>query len=103
MEWYNSLMLSTLIFVFILSFAFGLIYRSVMKKVAKGTARGVGKNIDTKDRMVRVVCGLLLLFLAWYLSWNPVILFFAGFCFFEAIFSWCGFYALIGRSTCPIE
>lgn len=86
-----------------LSFAFGLLYRAFMRKVAQGTVRGVTKNIDKTDRITRAILGAILFVFAVYLSWNPIILFFAGFCFFEALFSWCGFYALIGRSTCPIE
>lgn len=33
----------------------------------------------------------------------PKTIFFSGFAFFEAIFSWCGFYATIGKNTCPVE
>jgi hypothetical protein len=32
-----------------------------------------------------------------------ILIFFSGFALFEALFSWCGFYAALGKSTCPIE
>jgi len=36
-------------------------------------------------------------------TWSPILIFFSGFAFFEAIFSWCGFYAAMGKNTCPVE
>jgi len=89
--------------LFIFAFIFGFLYHLIMKKIATNSIRGVGKNIDKKDRLIRALLGVVLLLWAITTSWNPVLIFFAGFCFFEAIFSWCGFYAAIGKSTCPIE
>lgn len=91
-----------IIIMFILSFIFGFIYRALLLRFAKGTARGVGKNIGAPDRWLRAVLGVLLLLLAVLTTWNPILIFFSGFCFFEAIFSWCGFNAVIGKNSCPV-
>lgn len=64
------------------------------------------KNIGTKDRIARLVIGVLLLAAIFFVASTVVkiILAVAGiFCFYEALSSWCAFYALIGRNTCPIE
>ena len=74
---------------------------AILKKFAKGTTRGAVKNIGTLDRLLRVAIGLGLLIWAITTSWSPVLLFFSGFAFFEAIFSWCGLYAALGKKTCP--
>jgi len=86
----------------VLAFIFGFIYRLIMKKVASGKAQGSAKNINLKDRLLRAFLGIVLLAIALVTTWNPLLLFFSGFCFFEAIFSWCGFYALIGKNSCPL-
>lgn len=60
------------------------------------------KNIGTQDRIIRFVIGLLLLALAWWqMSWIALAL--ALFTFYEALASWCIFYQLIGKSSCPID
>ena len=89
--------------VYLMAFVLGFLYRFIMKKLAKNSVRGVAKNINKKDRWFRALVGLGLFFLVITTTWNPIILFFSGFCFFEAIFSWCGLYAALGKNTCPIE
>jgi len=60
------------------------------------------KNIGTKDRMIRLSFGILLLGLSiWYHSW--VLLGLAVFTFYEALASWCVWYQIIGKNTCPIS
>jgi len=78
-----------------------LIYRAILKKFAKNSARGATHNIGKADRLLRLAIGAVLLLWAITTSWNPILLFFSGFALFEAIFSWCGFYAAIGKNTCP--
>jgi hypothetical protein len=93
-----------LIFVmFLLSFIFGFIYRTLLKKIAGKTPHGKSKNIGKSDRLFRAVLGFILFVLAITTSWNPLLFFASGFCFFEAIFSWCGVYAAMGKNTCPIN
>ena len=93
-----------LIFVmFVLSFAFGFLYRLILKHLTKNAVRKVHKNIGKKDRLLRAAIGIILFVWAITTSWSPLLLFFSGFTFFEAIFSWCGFYAAIGRNSCPIN
>ncbi|CAN5157747.1 hypothetical protein BH09PAT1_BH09PAT1_2280 [soil metagenome] len=93
-----------LIFVmFALAFIFGFIYRFILKYFTIKSVRAIHKNIGSGDRLIRMAIGFALLMFAITTSWNPIILFFAGFAFFEAIFSWCGFYAAIGKNSCPIN
>lgn len=87
--------------MFALSAIFGFIYRALLKRIAKGKPQGSTKNIGKKDRWFRAILGSVLFLLAITTSWSPILLFFSGFCFFEAIFSWCGVYAAMGRNTCP--
>lgn len=89
------------VIMFVFAFVAGFIYRALLKRFAHGKARRLNHNIGAGDRILRVVLGLLLLAAGVYF-WNPVVLFFAGFCFFEAIFSWCGLYAALGKNSCPL-
>lgn len=99
------------IIMFVLAFIFGFIYRIILKKMARLPVlasskawgnRKLHKNIGLYDRLLRVFIGIALLVFAVTTTWNPLILFLSGFCFFEAIFSWCGFYAALGKNTCPL-
>lgn len=92
-----------ILIMFVLAFAVGFAYRFVLRRFAKSTVRGVGKNIDTKDRLVRLEIALALLLFAITTTWSPILLFFAGLAIFEAIFSWCGLYAALGKNTCPVN
>lgn len=84
-------------------FVFGFLYRLTLKKFAKKTPYGVQKNIDIKGRVFRALIGVGLVVWAVMTDWSPVLFFFAGFTFFEAIFSWCGLYAAMGKNSCPIN
>jgi len=92
--------------MYVLAFVFGFVYRAILKKCAQNTphssGKNIGKNIGKKDRIIRVVIGVALLVIAITTTWSPWLLFFSGFAFFEAISSWCGFYAALGKNTCPI-
>ncbi len=58
------------------------------------------KNMGTPDRLLRLAIAVVLLILAyWKMSW---VLLLAGlFVVFESVFSWCLFYQIIGRNSCP--
>jgi len=90
------------IILYLLSFFFGFLYRFLLKSLARWTIRGASKNISTPDRILRAFLGLSLLIRAIMTSWSPLLIFFSGFCFFEAIWSRCGFYAALGKSSCPL-
>ncbi|WP_213105004.1 YgaP family membrane protein [Candidatus Protochlamydia amoebophila] len=60
------------------------------------------KNIGIVDRLVRLFLAFTFLFLAWWES-SWIILVFSLFIFYEAVASWCLFYQLIGKNTCPID
>lgn len=89
--------------MFVLAFIFGFIYRTLMKQLAAHSVRGRSKNIGFSDRLMRFILAVGLFVLAVTTSWNPILLFASGFVLFEAIFSWCGFYAAIGKTTCPLN
>ena len=65
------------------------------------------KNIGTFDRIIRLGLGVILIAVAlvWVsILWiKVVVILLALFCFYEALASWCLFYQLIGRNTCPVE
>ena len=86
-----------------LGFIVGFLYRAILKKFAKNSPHGLTKNIGKSDRWMRALLGIALLVWAVLTNWSPVLITASGFCFFEAMFSWCGFYAAIGKTTCPIE
>ncbi|MDP1688559.1 MAG: DUF2892 domain-containing protein [bacterium] len=92
-----------LVSIYIAAFVFGFLYRSILKKFANHSVRGLNNNIGKSDRLLRLVLGIGLLIWAITTTWSPIALFFSGFCFFEAIFSWCGFYAALGKNTCLAE
>jgi len=91
-----------LLAIYTLAFITGFIYRFIIKKFAKNPVRKVHKNIGKPDRLLRAAIGLGLFLWAVTTSWSPILLFFSGFALFEAFFSWCGFYAALGKNTCPI-
>lgn len=99
--------LGLIVLMYILAGIFGLVYRAILKNLANkkllsGEGRG-SKNIGKNDRLLRLVIGLGLLLWAINTTWSPILLFFSGFAIFEVLFSWCGFYAAIGKTTCPVE
>lgn len=89
--------------LYVLAGIVGLIYRFVLKKIAKNSSRGVSKNIGTSDRLIRLLIGVVLLLWAITTTWSLILIFLSGLAVFEAVFSWCGFYAALGKNTCPIE
>src|SRR3989338_10421615 len=59
-------------------------------------------NIGTKDRIARLLIGVVLISLA--LINKSTFMALAGlFSIYEALSSWCVFYQLLGRNTCPIK
>jgi len=92
-----------IVVMYLLAGVFGLLYRAILKRFAKDSVRGATHNIGKADRLLRLAIGVGLLLWAITTSWSPLLLFFSGFALFEAIFSWCGFYAAIGKNTCPVE
>jgi hypothetical protein len=90
----------------VVGFLGGFVFRVIMKKIAtpKMLVAGKKRNIGVSDRILRAFLGVVLVVLGLQLEGRHVVLFFAaGFCFFEAIFSWCAFYAAVGKNTCPVE
>lgn len=92
-----------IVIMYFLAGIVGLIYRSILKKFAKNSPRGATRNIGKGDRLLRLAIGVGLLLWAILTTWSPILIFFSGFALFEAVFSWCGFYAALGKNTCPIN
>jgi len=92
-----------ILIMYALAFIFGFIYHAILKKFTPKTTHGANKNIGNSDRLLRMSIGIALFLIAITTTWSPWLLFFSGFAFFEAIFSWCGFYAALGKNTCPIK
>lgn len=88
--------------LFVSAFLFGFLYRTILKKFSKSGVRKANYNINQFDRWMRALIGAILFLIAITTSWSPILIFFSGFCFFEAIFSWCGLYAALGKNTCPL-
>lgn len=92
-----------IVILYVLAVIFGLAYRFILKKIASTKVRTASRNIGEGDRYLRFFIGFALLVWAITTTWSPFLIFFSGFALFESAFSWCGFYAAIGKSTCPIE
>ncbi|MBS0603546.1 MAG: DUF2892 domain-containing protein [Verrucomicrobia bacterium] len=60
------------------------------------------KNIDASGRWIRGSIGILLLTYA-YAKMSWIALIFGLFTLFEAAFSWCIVYHILGKSSCPIK
>ncbi|MBS0625688.1 MAG: DUF2892 domain-containing protein [Verrucomicrobia bacterium] len=60
------------------------------------------KNIGKRDRLIRLgIAVALLAYAYWRGSWLALAA--SAFVFFEAAASWCIFYQLIGKNSCPIK
>lgn len=59
-------------------------------------------NIGTKDRIARLIIGVVLISLAVF--YKSAFMALGGlFSIYEAVSSWCVFYQILGRNTCPIK
>lgn len=94
-------MVSSILFALFIGFGGGFLYRAILKRFAKKTPFGRAKNIGLSDRWLRAGLGIAFFVWAYMTDWGFFALVASGFCFFEAIFSWCGLYAAMGKNTCP--
>lgn len=90
------------VFSLLLGVLVAFVYRSVLKKFVKGGRIRAIKNIGKKDRYWRFGIGAALFVFGLFYSWSLLVFAAAGFCFFEAAFSWCGLYAAMGKNTCTV-
>lgn len=101
---YTEHMLFQLSLAFLGGIAVARLQRTIMKnmRVKKSAPKAGKRNIGLLDRGVRLTIGIVLVVYAiWFGSWIAML--FAGYSIYEAFSKWCGFYALIGRNTCPIN
>ena len=87
--------------LYFLAFLTLYIYRKIMNMFASTKPRKAKQNIGNHDKHLRLIVGSLLLGVALTTTWSPILIFFSGICFFEVLLSWCGFYVILGRNTCP--
>lgn len=88
--------------MYLLAGIVGLLIRFLVKKLHSRPSTGSGQeNIGRGDRLLRFAIGAGLLLWAITTTWSPILIFFSGFAIFEAIFSWCAIYQLMGKNTCP--
>lgn len=92
-----------IVVMYVLAGIFGFMYRAFMKRFAGSSRRGATRNIGTGDRLLRLALGVGLLLWAITTSWSPILIFFSGFMMFEAVFGWCGLYAMVGRDSCEVK
>lgn len=92
-----------IVVLYILAIIVGFTYRFVIQKFSKTSVLHISQkqNIGTSDRLLRLVIAVTLLLWAITTTWSPILIFFSGFALFEALFSWCGLYAALGKNTCP--
>lgn len=84
----------------IIGFLAGIAARTLFVKYANNKIRKESHNIGLGDRVFRFGAAIILLIVAYRYQWSAPMLFLSGFCFAESLFSWCGLYAMIGKSTC---
>lgn len=60
------------------------------------------KNIGTKDRLLRAIVAIILFIIAYWQA-SSIAFIFALFTLYEAVASWCLFYHLIGKNSCPTD
>ncbi len=96
------------IFIYIFAFSIGIAIaigqRYVMRNIKiqsnkKKTA--AHKNIGVIDRIVRFVIATGVLVYGIYAG-SEIAFVIAGYTYYEALAKWCGFYALIGKNSCPL-
>ena len=86
--------------MYVLAFGAGFLYQAIIKKIHPNNSKyGVHKNIGKKDRELRLAIGTGLFIIAITTIWHPFLFFLSGFAFFEVVFSWCGIYSILGKST----
>lgn len=62
----------------------------------------VRKNIGTADRIMRFIIACVLLgYAVWAKSW--IVFALSIFTFYEVIASFCIFYYILGKNSCPID
>lgn len=90
------------LFMFLFGMLIGFLWRLTIKSINKKGKRLLPTNIGASDRLIRLGLGVVLFVWAIRSDLSPILFFASGFCIFEAIFSWCGLYQIMGKNTCPI-
>ncbi len=97
---FSSIGYGMIIALYLLALLVFFIAKIITKKFSHTVPNKANKNVGKKDRLVRLVLGLAILFFAITTSWNPLIIFISGLVLCTALFSWCGLYSLMGKNTC---
>lgn len=99
----SPFVLAYILICYLVGFIGGVLLRAILKIAAGNSPRGLGRNIGITDRVFRLTISVLLSVWAIATTWNPILFILSGFTLFEAIFSWCGFYAALGKNTCLVR
>lgn len=96
------------IFAYIFTFSIGIGIaigqRYIMRNIkmrSNNQRTAAHKNIGTTDRIVRYLIATGALLYGIYAG-SEIAFIIAGYTYYEAFLKWCGFYALIGRNSCPL-
>lgn len=96
------------IFMYVLSFMAGiavaLIQRYIMRNMRfnkKDQRTAAHNNIGVAGRVLRFCIATTAFAYAVYTG-SEIAFIIAGYTYYEAFAKWCGFYALIGRNSCPL-
>lgn len=92
-----------IVVLYVLAFIFGFVYRFIARKLAKSQTGKMVKNMNKKDRLIRLIAGIVFLLIEIFTTWNMGWIFISGVLVFQAVFSWCFVYQAIGKNTCPVE
>ena len=89
------------IVLFVLSFAFTLLLRLVLRRFNLHRGCAAHHNIGVRGRALRLILAAALLAVAVATSWNPLVIALSGFVFAETVLGWCVFCAIFGKKICP--
>ena len=89
------------IVLFVLSFAFTLLLRLVLRRLNLHRGCAAHHNIGVRGRVLRLMLAAALLAIAVATSWNPLVIALSGFVFAETVLGWCVFCAIFGKKICP--
>jgi hypothetical protein len=64
------------------------------------------KNIGTKDRLARLALAIILFTVSFFVDNETakiVLIIISIIALIQSVIGWCGLYAILGKSTCPVK
>ncbi len=90
-------------FMSALAFAVGIVLRALVRSLATRQVSRALNNLNSRDRALRFGIGLVLLFISIATSWSALLIFIAGYAFFESAYAWGVVPAVLGKSSLPVD